>query len=67
MPFLQTAGEEVTTERDILGTIRHIFESKLFSIGKSDVTLLTIIQFIVFVVVFYFLSRLFRRFLKKRI
>jgi len=67
MPFLQTASEEVVTERDILGTIKHIFESKLFSIGKSDVTLLTIIQFIVFVVVFYFLSRLFRRFLKKRI
>lgn len=72
MPFLQAvsqkiAEDEVVVERDILGTFRHIFDSRLCTIGKNEITLLTIVQFIVFIIAFYLISRILRRFLRKQI
>ena len=72
MPFLQVDSSKITSEenvieRDILGTFRDIFESRLFSIGKTEITLLTIIELIVFIIAFLLISKIVRRFLKKRI
>jgi len=72
MPFFQVDGSKITSEetvieRDILGTFRHIFENRLFNIGKTEISLLTIIELIIFIIAFFLISRLVRRFLRKRI
>jgi len=57
----------VTYMEDFIRVFRHIFESRLFSIGKVEITLLVIIEFFLSIIIFYFLSKLLRRFLKRRI
>jgi len=72
MPFFQVdsskiTSEETVIERDILGTFRHIFENRLFNVGKTEITILTIIELIIFIIAFFLISKIVRRFLRKRI
>ena len=72
MPFYQVANnkivsEETIVERDLLGTFRHIFENRLFNIGKTEITPLTILEFIFVIIIFFVISRIVRKFLRKRI
>lgn len=52
---------------EILEMFRDAFERKLFSIGNTNVTLLSIIEFFLAIVIFFFLSRLIRGFFRRRI
>ena len=54
-------------ERDFIGTSRWIFESRLFNVGKTEINLLIILELIFAIIVFYFISRLIRRFLRRQI
>lgn len=58
---------EQVVERDFLETFRWIFETRLFNIGKTEINLLIIIELIFIVIVFYFISKLLRRFMNRKI
>jgi potassium-dependent mechanosensitive channel len=58
---------EQVMEKDFIGTLRWIFESKLFEVGKTEITLLVILEVILAIIVFYVISRILRRFLKRQI
>jgi small-conductance mechanosensitive channel len=54
-------------EKDFIGTFRWIFESRLFNVGKTEINLLIILELIFAIIVFYFISRLIRRFLRRQV
>ena len=60
-------GTEQVVERDFIGTLRWIFESKLFGVGKTDITLLVILEVILAIIVFYVISRILQKFLKRQV
>ena len=60
-------GTEQVMERDFIGTLRWIFESKLFLVGKTEITLLVILEVILAIIVFYVISRILRKFLKQQV
>ncbi|HGJ64708.1 TPA: mechanosensitive ion channel [bacterium] len=54
-------------DSNLIQTCRNIFESRLFNIGKTEINLLIIIEFIFIIVAFYIISRIIRRILKRRV
>lgn len=52
---------------EILKTFRSIFETILFRIGERDISLVVILEFLILIIVFYILSKLTRRLIKRRL
>jgi len=52
---------------DFITAFRYIFESRLFNIGKSEITLLVIIEFFLLILIFFILSKILRRFIIKKL
>jgi len=50
-------GTEQVVERDFIGTLRWIFESKLFMVGKTEITLLVILELFFAIIAFYAISK----------
>ncbi len=44
-----------------------ILETKLFSIGQTEITLLILFEFVLLIIVFFFLSKILRRILRRRV
>jgi len=54
-------------DNDFISAFRTIFESRLFNIGKTEINLLIILEVIILIIAFYFLSRILRGILRKRV
>ena len=50
-----------------MGEFQRIFGRRLFSLGKTEITLITIVELVLIVVVFLLLSKYVRRFFRRRI
>jgi len=59
--------EQKVIERDLFDTVHSIFENRLFDIGKTEITLLMLIEFVLIIIFFFLISRLIRRFLRRQV
>lgn len=52
---------------DFIKKLREIFETRLFDVGKTHVTLLSIIEFILIIALFYTISRILKALIRRRV
>jgi small-conductance mechanosensitive channel len=53
--------------REFIGKLREVLERRLFSLGEADITLVTILELVLIVTIFFLVSKYVRRFLRRRV